>query len=141
MKKISFELETQRFCIGYRPHSPMPAFSNLISITKKVSFYYIKFSSIARTSCLNYINSGICSELNWPAKLFIRLVLVLYDWGSKSYKNLIPGPKKSKSWSYKKARRTSTEYFIIKASFTYQRSSALSLSANIIMTLLQVILE
>ena len=74
-KKTSYELKTLGFSLNCSAHWRMPIFQALA--TQPSYCYSIECSSLARTSYLNYINSGIRFKPNWVIKTHTELALVL----------------------------------------------------------------
>lgn len=98
-------------------------------------------SSTARISWLNYGSSGTRFKPNWVMMVRIKSTLVLCVWGSRSYKNLTSGLRKSEPQNCKKAWKRLTEYSTFKGYLMCQKLSVVSWWVDTMMTLLQIILE
>ena len=118
-KKTSYELKTLGFFINCSLYWPMPVFQ--ASAPRPSYCHSTKYSSMARTSYLNYINSGIRSKLNWIMRAHIESALVLWVWGSQSCRNQTMRLEKSGQKGWRTTMKKLMEYcttrlpFVLKA--------------------------
>lgn len=135
IKNMSSKLKAQRFCTGSRSYLPMLVFWSLIFGPKTTFPYFIRFLSIIYMSCLKYGVFATFFKENWPIKLFLKLILLPYNWDSSNYKNQTSKLEKLKpQMCCLKLKKFLIKFFIIKTSFIYLKSSVPSLLINIIIT-------
>ena len=138
-KKISYKLKIVRFFINYSLHWQMPA--SRASASPETFLHSTEFSSTKRTSYLSYNSIETCYKPNWLTNGLIKSALMLCIWDSKSYRNPTLGLKKLELQNCREAGKSLMGCSTIRSYLMCQKSSVLSWSGDITMTLLQVILE
>lgn len=128
-KKIFLGLKTHKFFIAYSFWWPMPAFQILSSQIQILFWTYhfcIRSLYVGLLFYLSCINLGICSNLNWPIKVFIRFILGAYSCSFKNYSKKMILYRRLRQTSWKKVEKKLIGFFITKAFSIFLKSLELS---------------